>query len=192
MSNPTGRTTTPPEPKWDKATRWSRYIRAFGFGVQVCMHSEKTKEEIDGYDNMGIPPRIWNTYLIFSDTVRWSKEVDGKTEICEPYAIPSPLVDWLWHKQEFGEGPLSDLGWHCGITMVDYETGKYGQRTITVGDDYNHLWDEGHHSYYDESMMQKNIMDVAHQCYQLIERLKIALPQSAIEEQARIAAKVSQ
>lgn len=63
---------------------------------------------------------------------------------------------------------LSSLDWHGGITYyeknVDYNTGK---RSIKVGCDYAHLWDEG--NFYDENCVR---YDALKTCAEFAERYK--------------------
>jgi len=146
---------------WKHSKRWNHWLEQ-GFGVEVCQHSEKTEAERD-YDTQ---PCQWNTYLLFSDRLRFSRD----NKLCEPYVEPDPVVEYLWANRK----ALDSLeGWNGGVTFEEFLTDNRGVRRIKIGDDFAHLWDvEGRrYEMYDLQYMQRQVMRTATEATELLRLL---------------------
>jgi hypothetical protein len=109
------------------------------------------------------------TYRGISYTIKtWNIESIGK---CWAYYLNinvQQIPEWdIWLDEvEFGRhasydyynSPLSNLDWHGGITYYEKSGGyaDFGHRGVTVGCDYQHLWDE--HRSFDENILQADAM----------------------------------
>jgi hypothetical protein len=149
-----------------KSERWVEWLPE-GFGIEVCLHSVKTRAEREA--SRWCSPQSWNTYLLFSDKLRFSK--DGV--LCLPYSERDPLLDKPWDDYSI----LKSLdGWNGGVTFdertVDADTGL---RRLKVGDDFQHLWDSEHGRWdgYDLEYIQMRVRATARE---LIDRMNLWAP----------------
>jgi hypothetical protein len=146
--------------EWRKAERWNQWLNDLKMGVEVVMHSER--EPKDFYDF----PRMWNTYLLFSDSLRFSR--DG--QLCDPYCDPCPITSFLWENREAING-LD--GWNGGPTFHEFVTDQHGIRRIKIGDDFQHLWDMENRRFdlYNLGYMQRHVLKVASEAAETIRLL---------------------
>lgn len=143
---------------------WDAMFNAeMGLMVQVCSHSERSEMGNLPLDLLRIiPERKWCTYLILSDFKRrWDDPITR-----------NPFLDAVWHDHS----PLEGLaGWNGGPTYTHRDTSndsRYdGRRTLTMGDDYSHSWDEDRHGMFDETYMQGRILCVAKQAAEVLNAL---------------------
>lgn len=144
---------------WSASKKWVR--RYHKFAVEVSQHSFR---ERGGYWEL---PHIWNTYILIGDGIRFSREVDGKLELCDKYAEPNPLVDRFWKSIE----AMHSLPWNGGITLEQRTVcPTTGLRTLKVGDDYSHSWDTENRRFemYDLDFMMRQASRLADEFEELV------------------------
>ncbi len=124
---------------------WTTTYR--GVGIEIA------KWFMDGLD--AGPTPVWNYYLLIHEQ---SVPFDQRSKI---------FLGGKW-KRLFGGRPrltydymtsgiFCNLEWHGGITFYDVEGGIHRQpRIARAGCDYNHLWDEGMKSSYDEIIVLRD------------------------------------
>lgn len=107
------------------------------------------------------------------------KQMEGK-HFCYYISIPvkSPATEAAWkvlrERGYYNEAfPFRELPFHHGITFGQAEIGQLWDqreyRTITVGCDYNHLWDEGIE--YDLTQVQAHAEATAQVALDMIKKL---------------------
>jgi len=123
-------------------------------GIRVKVHHPIPDRKYSG----------WCYYLIlhleqFSDVkVRKNLWLPSKTWEHGSYWDQGKLPDWV-----------RDLDWHGGITWYGKQTGSGGNRTVEIGCDFSHYWDEGR-SYTFEAVIReaKNTADKLHAATQYL------------------------
>lgn len=66
---------------------------------------------------------------------------------------------------------MSDLDWHGSITYYKKESMDGSPRMITLGCDYNHIWDEGQH--YTVNEIFSDVKATVDKLYELVPNLKV-------------------
>jgi hypothetical protein len=88
---------------------------------------------------------------------------------------PIRYEKWRIHYDYWAEPLISDLEWHSGCTWYSKECGfDDSPRSIKIGCDYQHYWDEGHS--YDESIVLGDAKACVDSLHELIPDIKIRCP----------------
>jgi hypothetical protein len=117
-----------------KITHWYGLYKGMGFTI-------KCREQSELAQSFGMPKDAWTFYLNFHAEA-FAPEV--WTRLNPDPEIKNTEFFRTWYDYKYERHVLADLPWHCGPTFYERVFNQGGEVIgITMGCDYQHLWDDG-------------------------------------------------
>jgi hypothetical protein len=102
-----------------------------GIGYEISNHGRDSVGRDDGSGT-------WCYYVYISEKML-------PPELFEQFWLAPKFDDKGRASYSYYDAPFAGVDWHCGITFYQKTGGIDGQpRSVKIGCDYNHYWDEGH------------------------------------------------
>lgn len=83
----------------------------------------------------------WNYYILIPEHIM-SKELFEKEFWLESKLQKYSEAGAEYETYNYMSASFADVNWHCGITFYERQGQTVGHRSVKLGCDYSHIWDE--------------------------------------------------